>query len=219
MRRERLDGDLQVQAASTSDPVLYVVFDLLYEGFESMMDRPLIERRERLAALVATVDHPGLVLSQGAIGGGTGFFEKIQRLGLPGMVAKELESRYEPGVRSDAWTKVEDPKVLLCAILGWMPDDKGSVASLIIAANESGGLHPVGVVSNGLTDEVRERLKALVAARAADAPFVPCADSGHWVVPGLYCKVRALQRTASGALRDPVFLGLVVDDDARPLEG
>jgi DNA ligase D-like protein (predicted ligase) len=213
LRRQQVRGDLAVQRAAASDPVTYIVFDLLYEDGTPIVDRPLVERRERLRALVERVGHPRIVLSEGVVGGGKAFFEQVRRLGLEGMVAKDLNSRYEPGQRSGAWTKVKDPKLILCAVLGWLADDRGDVQSLVIATNESEGLRPVGKVGAGLTEAMRDRLRGLLSERETDGPLVPCAERGaRWVEPGIYCKVRFLERTGSGTLRAPVFHELVVDD-------
>jgi bifunctional non-homologous end joining protein LigD len=82
-------------------------FDLLYEGFESLMHQDLRDRRQRLAALLARSYGDRLVLSQGVVGMGKAYFAEVCRLGLEGVVAKRLDSRYQPGKLSGAWIKIK----------------------------------------------------------------------------------------------------------------
>ena len=86
-------------------PATYVVFDLLYDGYCSILDRPLIERRERLRQLLADLGRPQVVFSEAIVGPGRVLFEEVCRQGLEGVVAKRLSSRYRPGKRTNAWLK------------------------------------------------------------------------------------------------------------------
>ena len=65
---------------------------------------------------------------------------------------------------------------------------------------------------SGTTLSFKE-LKALLLERPREDPLVPCEESAHWVEPGLYVKVRYLERTGHGTLRGPVFLELITEDD------
>ena len=56
--------------------------------------------------------------------------------GLEGVVAKRLTSRYQPGQRTGAWTKVKRSETVQCAIIGFLPAGQDDFRSLILAANE-----------------------------------------------------------------------------------
>lgn len=216
-----LDGELVVMQdgrpsfetmlRSRHAPVSYVVFDLMYRDGLSVMEQPLIARRQHLQEVVEACGHSRLVLSDGVVGAGRSFFEQTRALGLEGMVAKELESRYEPGQRSGAWQKIKHTQEVLCAILGYAVDETGDLASLIIATNDDDGLRYVGKVGSGLTQAMRAKLRALCDRQRADAPLIACDAEGRWVAPGLYCKVRYVERTQAGMLRAPVFRELITD--------
>ena len=101
-------GDpIKVTHRARAAPVTYVVFDLLYDCFTSVMSESLTVRRDRLAAVVKQYDYPRLVFSEGIVGSGIALFEEVGRLGLEGVVAKELASGYRPGRRGGAWLKIK----------------------------------------------------------------------------------------------------------------
>jgi ATP-dependent DNA ligase len=110
LSRNQTRDSFKIQFLARLLPVTYVVFDLLYERFESLLAQPLGTRRKRLEQLIQGCAHPQLVLSQGVVGSGKAFFAEICHQGLEGMMAKHLDSGYRPGRRSDAWIKVK-PKV------------------------------------------------------------------------------------------------------------
>jgi ATP-dependent DNA ligase len=88
-------------------PATYMVFDLLYEGYRSLLAEPLSQRRERLRQLVLDLDRPQLIFSEGIVGPGRVLFEEVCRQGLEGLMAKRLTSRYRPGKRTTAWLKIK----------------------------------------------------------------------------------------------------------------
>ncbi|MBX3461785.1 MAG: DNA ligase [Planctomycetes bacterium] len=196
-------------AAARTTPVHYVVFDLLWLGFTSLLDRPLAERRQALATLVAAAGQPRLRLSEGVVGQGRALFAAACERGLEGVVGKRLASPYRPGERSDAWQKIKPQQVAHCLVLGYEPDGERGFKSLIVGTDLDGTLRCVGRVGSGIDAATRARLRAWLFAHPAERPLVPVPQGGAWVQPGLFCRVGFLERTDSGALRAPVFLGIV----------
>ena len=86
-------------------PATYVVFDLLFDRFESLLALPLVARRQRLEAMIRDCANPRLVHSEGIVGQGRAYFEAVCREGLEGVVAKRLDGRYRPGRR--VWIKIK----------------------------------------------------------------------------------------------------------------
>ncbi len=107
LSRNQARASFRIQFLARILPVTYVVFDLLYERYESLLARPLGTRRKRLEQLIQGCAHPRLVFSQGVVGPGKAFFTEICHQGLEGMMAKRLASHYRPGRRSDAWIKIK----------------------------------------------------------------------------------------------------------------
>jgi DNA ligase D-like protein (predicted ligase) len=212
MTRERSSAGPALQTLAAESPVTYVVFDLLYAGGQPVMARPLSERRELLAELVAQAAEPRLVLSDGIVGAGRAFFAGIQERAIEGMVAKALKSAYLPGKRTDAWIKIKERRTALCLILGYVQEGP-HVRSLLIATDFGDGLEAVGRVGSGLTARDSERIRSLGAGLERAEPLLPVDEEAVWLEPRLFCKVGYLERTVHGGLRAPVFLELVVDGE------
>ena len=213
LKREQARNALKIRALSRSISATYVVFDLLYAANAPLFELPLQERRARLAELVQRAGDPRLVFSDGIIGEGCAFFDKMRELDFEGMIAKTLGSPYLPGRRTDSWTKIKTVQEMPCAIMGYLVDEGGELRSLIVAAEEDGRLVCVGRVGSGLTGALRKRILALCRVRERATPIVECDLEGAWVEPGLFCTVSYLERTENG-LRAPVFVELLADGPA-----
>jgi bifunctional non-homologous end joining protein LigD len=206
--RENASG-ARAEAAARRHPVVYVVFDLLYLDGAPLLDRPLRARRQLLEQLTSGLASPRLVLSDGVVGAGLALFAAVRARGLEGIVGKRLDSPYLPGERTDAWQKIKPVQTVHCLILGYEPDGERDFKSLIIATDVDGELRCVGKVGSGLAAGHKAELRQLLFARRVPRPLVEAGLPGVWVEPGLYCTVNYLERTPGGALRAPVFVGLV----------
>lgn len=87
------------------DAVTYCAFDLLFEDGRNIMGLPLVERRARLAKLLAGV--AGVLLVRELPAHADVFPQTVEPLLLQGFVAKRRHSFYQPGVRSPDWVKVK----------------------------------------------------------------------------------------------------------------
>lgn len=210
------DFDLMLSRgrAAKADAVTYVVFDVLYEDFDSRMDLPFVERREILERIVKKSACPRLVLSEGIPGKGTGLYQRACDEGLEGVVAKRLTGAYASGRRNGSWIKIKRRLHIHAAIIGFIEKEGNDFQCLLVASNglpgeEGGPLRYVGRVGGGFTQVARARINALLREHPRKAPLVACAERGSWVEPGLYCAVSFAELTTAGLLRAPVFEGLV----------
>jgi DNA ligase D-like protein (predicted ligase) len=210
LRREQARGPHRVAALAAELPAAYVVFDILYRDFTSLMDEPLHARREILQQVVEGRQGPFLALSEALPGRGTALYERVCADGYEGLMAKRRDSRYSPGRRSDAWVKVKRRQQIACVVIGFHPEGKAGFRSLLLAApDEDGRLAYVGRVGTGFRAPVRRELAARLWASRASAPVVPVEDrEALWVEPVIFCTVAFLERTRSGTLRAPVFVDL-----------
>ncbi len=83
-----------------------VAFDLLGLDGEDVRQRPLEERRDKLARLIAGVD--GVVFSEAIEAEGAVVFAHACKLGLEGIVSKRAGSLYRSGA-SRSWLKSKNP--------------------------------------------------------------------------------------------------------------
>src|SRR5437588_11905708 len=96
-RRMNVTGTSAVRRLSASTPVVYAIFDLLYLDGHSLMGLPYAERRSRLEQL--DLGGPAWRIPANHPGQGSRLLEATRAQGLEGIVAKRLDSRYEPGRR------------------------------------------------------------------------------------------------------------------------
>ncbi len=209
MSREQARSPLRIRLGSQSSPATYMVFDLLYAKHQSLMLRPLHERRQHLQKLVDRYGQGKVILSESTPGDhGRAYFAEACRMGLEGVIAKRLNSQYRPGQRTDDWIKIKRSEVLDCAIIGFVPSGTKDFRSLILATNVDGELRCVGRVGTGFDSKLRIKLNKLLWKSIRKQSWVPCSIKGKWVEPGLYCRVTCMERTSRGELRAPVFMEL-----------
>lgn len=200
-------------------PAIYLVFDLMYRDFTSVMELPLLDRRRPLADLVSGCGSPHVALSDGVIGAGVQFYREVCRRDLEGVVAKRVDSRYLAGRRSDAWLKIKRRSRYHCVVLGFLDKEGSDFQSLLVATErEAGaGLRYAGRVGTGFDEEQRREINALLRRHPRAAPLLPRPaelsarhqwDQVRWVEPVLFCVVSCLELTSAGIMRAPVFEGL-----------
>jgi ATP-dependent DNA ligase len=106
-----------------------VLFDLLSLRGQSLLKEPLMRRRALLRELLDQVNDPLLAYSDGVVGAGKAFFEKVVADGHEGVMAKHHASRYLPGQRSSSWRKIKPALVVPCVIIGYQAGRSGTTPS------------------------------------------------------------------------------------------
>lgn len=208
MRRHQLVSGRRVQEASRRCPVTYVVFDLLCDNGQSLLGQPLSERRQRLEDMVARHRIACWAFSDGVIGSGRDFFERVVEGGHEGVVAKQLNSRYLPGKWGQACRKIKPFQTLPCVVIGYTLSRRG-LRSLLVAAARQGQLTYVAELTSGFTEAAKEQLIPKLSRHLRHGPIVPCPKRARWVEPELYCQVRFLEWTEGGRLRGAHFRGVI----------
>jgi bifunctional non-homologous end joining protein LigD len=221
-------SEAAIRRAARAVPVTYVVFDLLHRDGRSLLEEPYERRRALLAEL--ELEGPAWRVPAFRRGDGAALLAATREHRLEGIVAKRLDSRYEPGRRTGAWRKLRNRLRQEVSVGGWLEGEggrAGRIGALLVGdRDEPGGpLRYAGRVGSGLSeaqlDDLHARLSALASARS---PFAAPADraggrspiprGAHWVQPQLVAEVEFSERTSEGLLRQPVFKGL--RDDKPP---
>jgi bifunctional non-homologous end joining protein LigD len=115
-----------VQLASDSGnaaALVFFLFDLLDLDGDDLRSRTLIERKGRLATLLANAA-PCLRYSDHVIGQGPAFYEKACAMHVEGIVSKRIDAPYTPGNRG-LWRKVKCLNRAEFVVVGWT-DPEGS---------------------------------------------------------------------------------------------
>jgi bifunctional non-homologous end joining protein LigD len=222
--RMHLTREAQVRRLAKEAPVTYIAFDLLWLDGRSLMELHYAERRAALRALLA--DGERWQVPDHVAGGGAQLLAATREQGLEGIVAKRLDSPYEPGRRSGAWRKVKNTNRQELVIGGWLPGEgkrQERIGALLVGvrSEDDESLRFAGRVGTGFTEDELDRLADLLGPLVRDtSPFdeVPRAvkipREAVWVEPDLVCEVEFVEWTREGVLRAPSYKGLRDDKPA-----
>jgi DNA ligase-1 len=141
-------------------PIQLVAFDLLWLAGETLMDHPLVERRQALEALEPLPAHIRLARITRAVTPEEieAAFNAAQARGNEGLVIKDPASPYSPGRRGLAWLKLKKPLATLdCVVVGaeYGHGKRNKVLSdytFAVRDESNGELKIIGKAYTGLTD-------------------------------------------------------------------
>ncbi len=208
-RLNKLDGGGEGAA------VHFAVFDMLGRALVDLRERPLEERKERVAADLREGDRFALC-SKHVAGAGVRLFERAKRMGVEGMVAKLRTSPYRSG-RTREWLKVKAVHEQEFAVIGWT-EPRGArhhFGALLVGYYDGGELKYAGHVGTGFDGATLRQLYGKLAPLETQRPPLSAAPKTnapvHWVRPRLVAEIKFGEWTRDGILRQPVFLGLRID--------
>ena len=220
-RRMHVTSPAAVRRLMNSTPVIYAVFDLLYLDGHSLIELPYFERRARLESL--ELAGPAWRVPAAHPGEGRALLEATAKQGLEGIVAKRLDTRYEPGRRSGAWLKIKNTLRQELVIAGWIPGEgrrTARIGALLVGAYEDGKLRYAGRVGTGFTEKVLDDLrKRLEPLRRDTSPFDVAPKlprEAVFVEPRLVAEIEFREWTTERVMRAPSFKGL--REDKAPTE-
>jgi DNA ligase-1 len=209
-------------------PLLLFAFDMMYCDEGDYTPRPLLERRTRLASMIASQgEGDRILMSEGIVTDSvdelTRFFEDCISRGLEGIVAKRLESPYHAGARNFNWIKLKRSYQLELSdtvdvvLVGYL-HGRGSrarfgIGSLLAAVydDEEDKFKTIAKIGSGLSEEQWVEMKRLldeIAVPHRPARVDALIEPDVWVEPRYVVEVQADEIT-----RSPVHTA------GRPAEG
>jgi bifunctional non-homologous end joining protein LigD len=220
--RMHVSSPAQAVRLAQLTPVTYLAFDVLQLDGRSLTGVPYSERHALLNSFfpngsnwLSPPNFPGEDLDD--------VLTASSANGLEGVVAKRLDSRYEPGARTGSWLKIKNQLRQEVVVAGWKPgkgNRTGLIGSLLVGVHDDDGdLIYCGHVGTGFTDATLRMLsRKLEPLRRKDSPFdqpVPAEDVRNtvWVEPRLVAEVAFDRWTREGRMRAPVYHGLRDDKD------
>jgi bifunctional non-homologous end joining protein LigD len=229
-RRMHVGSESAVRRLMKTIPIVYMIFDLLYLDGRRLMRLPYEERRHLLDELDLAGPHWRVPAYH--VGEGRALLKASREQGLEGVIAKRLDSIYEPGRRSRAWLKVKNRPRQEVVIGGWLPGEKGrsgKIGSLAVgyydatseqAAHQGRSQHLkyAGQVGTGFTEETLARLHELLEPlRREESPFEgrQPPKGTVFVEPRLVAEVEFAEWTRTHTLRAPSFKGVRDDKDPQ----
>jgi bifunctional non-homologous end joining protein LigD len=225
-------------------PLRFYVFDLLQLDGKSLVNLPIEQRKQVLANLCEGVGDP--IRYSGQITGDVKtLLAEVKRRGLEGLIGKQRGSKYEPGRRTGTWIKLKSLNEQEFVIGGFTPPagSRKHFGAILVGYYESDAgrtannprLKFAGKVGTGFTEKSLSALsKKFREEERDDCPFVdlPSKQGGawvqgitpsmmkkmHWINPKFVAQIKFAEWTRDGKLRQPVFLGLREDKEAREVK-
>ena len=209
-------SEMQNRARATR--IEFWAFDLVYLDGRSLVRARYCDRRQLLETLAAGAD--SLTVPELLSGNGEQALEYSRKHKWEGVIAKKLDSTYQPGRRSSSWIKDKYWNTQEVVIGGWRAGEGGrssGIGSLMMGIPDADGLRFVGRVGTGFTERDLANLKKTLAPLHTDeSPFnarlsTQDAKGVTFVKPTLVGEVRYSEWTSDDRLRQPSWRGLRPD--------
>jgi ATP-dependent DNA ligase len=167
-------AESRVKMLAKETPALFRAFDLLARDRSKLLAKPFNERRAALEKLIGKRRKGSVEL--------TPLTESPTKAepwmkGGEGVIAKELEAKYEPGKRR-GMVKVKRLRTIDAVVVGWRPGkEEGTVGSLILGLYKGKELRVVGHTSGFKAKEKRELVTKLAPYETGERGS---ADPSRW---------------------------------------
>lgn len=197
--------------------VMYQASDVLWLDGRSLTDRPLWQRKNRLHEIIKA--GPEFAAVDFVDDEGIAFYDAVLEKKLEGVVAKQKNSIYTPGQRSNKWLQIRALQsgdfVVGGYTIGGARRRGEPFSQLLLGGYVDGRLEYVGAVTGGLSDreakQLIERLEPLHEEQSPfhDTPQIPRLI--YWTRPEAVCRIRFSEWSRDGHLRFPIFCALRPD--------
>jgi len=215
IHRMQRNSEGDIERAMSKYPAYAYVFDCLYLDGRPLVNELLSRRR---IFLEDSIRKGGNYRVSEMVEEGEELFSAAQKLGLEGIMAKDLNSKYYPGKRSDGWLKVKVKKLKDLYIVGYTKgkgDREKQFGGLHLAEQKGTEWIYRGKVGTGFTDKSITAFKKLLDKQEKGVKTfetkVPDDKSTQWIKPNIIAEIEYSMITKNGTLRDPVFIKLRED--------
>jgi DNA ligase D-like protein (predicted ligase) len=214
---------------SAENKIHYYVFDLLTLRGKDLSQQPLQERKALLSKILPRNDH----ISESAVESGSysKLLKFVKQHGLEGIVAKRLDSAYEPGKRSGLWQKYRLNLQQEFVIGGYTPGANGFDALIVGFYRGKDLLFAARVRAGFVPASRREVFAQIKGLKISKCPFanLPQTEPGRWgqgltaekmrecvwLKPETVVRIDFAEWTGADHLRHTKFAGLRDDKDPR----
>ncbi|MBW3538501.1 DNA ligase D [Candidatus Parcubacteria bacterium] len=199
--------------------LVYYAFDLIWLGGHDLTGLALIRRKQLLAQILPVSPH--LKISDHITERGKDFFEAARGQDLEGVMAKDAQSTYRPGVRTKSWLKVKTHRRQK-AVVGGFTEPRGSrqgLGAVVLGVYQDDKLVYIGHTGGGFTDQslaqMKRRLKPLIRQTSPFSASFKTNAPVTWVEPRVVVEVSFAEWTGDGHMRQPILVGVREDKDPR----
>ncbi|MBV8141329.1 MAG: non-homologous end-joining DNA ligase [Verrucomicrobia bacterium] len=214
-------------------PIFYYVFDLLRLNGKDLRKAPIEERKAKLERLVA--DGSGTIRYSAALGtDARKLLEQARQFGLEGLIGKRTGSLYESGRATGDWIKLKFEQQQEFVIGGYTEPagSRSHFGALLVGVYDGDQFKFAGKVGTGFNEKLlHELLRMFKKIPRETSPFIDLPEKRggrfgrgvtasemklcHWIEPEMVCQIKFSEWTRDHRLRQPVFLGLREDKDAK----
>ncbi|HEY0304123.1 MAG TPA: non-homologous end-joining DNA ligase [Longimicrobiales bacterium] len=219
--RMHVANERSIARLSKEQPAAFIAFDILLDGEEAIMHEPWHVRRKHLEKRLAKKTTAHIWLSPSSENGKK-MMAEAEKGGWEGVIVKDVNAPYLPGKRSKSWLKVKLEKQQEFVVGGYTEprNSREHIGSLLVGFyNDDGELVYAGHVGGGFSQRgLKEMYKLLAPLERKTSPFKTTPktnEKAHWVKPEVVVQVRYNEITSAGKLRQPVYIGIRDDKDAR----
>lgn len=210
-----------IEGYSSSAPAALVLFDILVDGDEVLLREPWTARRAALEKRVGKLVGDRVQITESFRNRGEQMLAKARKQGWEGIIAKRLDSTYEPGNRSRAWLKLKIEFTQEFVVGGYTEprNSREHIGALLLGYFDGSRFIYVGHTGGGFTRKgLGEMYKLLHPLEQKSSPFAETPrtnERAHWVRPKIVVEVKFNEWTADRKLRQPIFLGIRDDKNAK----
>jgi bifunctional non-homologous end joining protein LigD len=225
-----------LQNAAQSRPphrnLVFYAFDLVNLEGRDLRGLALQERRSLLEEMLP--ESPSLRISFSTAENPELLVKEVREKHLEGLIAKQLSSTYEAGLRTGAWVKYKNLQGQEFVVGGFTRPEgtRKYFGALLVGYYQGGKLWYASRVGTGYSSAVLQQLyKLMEPLIVPECPFanLPEARTGRWgqgltasemkqciwVKPEVVVQVHFTEWTGGGHLRHPAYKGLREDKRAK----
>lgn len=201
--RGRMRSQDRIRTESARNPCRLMVFDLLKIKGKSLAGESYQDRRNQLSTLFTELElpqspspqYPELLQLVGSEKNLDSLWEKVVIFDGEGIIAKQANSKWEEGKRTETWIKTKNWKFVSCFVTAY----EKSNGYFYISVYKGQELHQIGLVIFGFKPEEKNALHQIIKQNKSgeDHQFI-------YVEPAICLEVKYLE-IYEDQLREPHF--------------
>ena len=195
--RLHLKNTYKINNQSINNTVTFICFDIIYQD-KNLNNLKLIERKKILDKIN---DNNVFVKSFYILNNGKKLYKNVLKLGMEGIVEKDINSTYEINVRSTSWIKVKNIKTNYFYIGGYTYNNT-NLFSVYLGEYKNNKLYYVGKVFIKKKNILFEELKKI---HSNINPFYDFKNEIQFVKVIKKIKIKYIERTKNNHLRQPFY--------------